>query len=248
MSIDKTIALKGDRLHFDEPSHTYTYTYPNGTEEVMTSGTQVLKQYFPFDSDGVALKCSKGRNPKYAGKSVKEIQDMWMSKAQFGTDVHQLCEDYLNGEFISIENDRQIKAFNYLQKMKFQDVRNEVKIVAPAWGISGMIDCLVKIDNKWYIWDWKTDRSIAKTAFNAGDKCTGVLSAFDNCNYNKFCFQLGLYRFILDQFYDIDIHGIKVVHFPEHGVTKEYDLPYHIEYIGLLVKNNIKNKAPVVQD
>lgn len=268
MGIRKTINLKGKNLDFDEPSHTYTYTFPDGEQKVMTSGTTLLKPYFPFDTMGVILgnslkwlkesvftKLELGLTPykfvniwrwmenptsPFWGKSPSEIQEMWNAKAQFGTDVHQFCEDYLNGEFVTVENDRMMKALGYMQKMSFDDVLTEVQVVAPSWGISGMIDCLVQKNGKWYILDWKTDKAIRKKAYKKEDKCNGVLASFDNCNYNKFCFQLGVYRFILDMFYDIDIHGITVVHIPENGPVKEYDLPYHIEYIGMLVKKHLE--------
>ena len=235
--IDKSLALIGDDLTFDEPTHTYEY---KGV--VFTSTTTVLKDYFPFDADGVAEKCSKGRNPLYAGKTVEEIKDMWMAKAQFGTDVHQVCEDYLNGLFVEIQNDREMKAFNYLQRFKFEKALPEVRIAAPEWGISGMIDCLVKINGRYWIYDWKTDRSIAKKAFTKGDFCSGVLHGFDNCNFNKFTFQLGIYRFILENVYDIPIAGCVVVHFPEHGVAKEYTLPYHPDYVEMIIHNFVTKR------
>lgn len=235
--IRKTIALYGDDLLFDEGPHIYTYK-----GEEMTSATTLLKDFFPFDREKIADVCLNGRNPKYKDCETRDdVWAIWEAKAQFGTDVHNVCEDYLNNKFVTLDNDRQIRAFNYVSKMKFEDVLPEVQIVAPEWGISGMIDCLIKIDGKWWIYDWKTDARIMEKSYN-GEKCTGFLSDFDNCNINKFSFQLGLYKMILETFYDVQIAGLKVVHFDENA-TKEYPLKYHKEYIGLIVKKFMEKKS-----
>lgn len=230
-NIKKTIDLFGNDIAFEEEAHIYKYKNVE-----FTSVTTVLKNYFPFDSLKVATELSKNpRNKKYFGLNPKDIIKSWFAKADFGTACHKFAEDYLNGEFVSIQNQREQTIFKYLQRLDFEEVLTEVKVCAPEWKIAGTIDCLIKIKGKWYIYDWKTDSGIYKTGF---EKCTGVLASFDNCNYNKFSFQLGIYKLILEHVYDIDIAGIKVVHFNDNK-TEEYNLPYHTEYIGLVIKNFI---------
>jgi ATP-dependent exoDNAse (exonuclease V) beta subunit len=234
--VEKTLDMFGKHLEFEEESHTYTYQ-----GEEMTSVTTLLKEYFPFDEEAAAQGClDRGLPPYDKCGTTQDVKDIWEAKAQFGTDVHQLCEDYLNGKFVSMTNDRERRAFNYVSKLKFEKALPEVRVVAPEWGISGMVDLLIRRDGKYYIMDWKTDKAIRKKGWNDA-KCAGVLAEFDNCNFNKFAFQLGIYKVILEHVYDIQIHGLMVVHFSEHRTT-EYPLPFHKEYIGLVIKKFIESK------
>lgn len=232
MGIREALAEVEEKIVFNKEKHTYKYE-----DKTLTSVTSILKPYFPFDAETVAAGLSESTNPKYAGKSVKEIMQMWTDKADAGTDVHAMCEAYLKGEFFTIENEIMQSAYNYLSKFHFEDVICEAKVAAPEWGIAGTIDALVKIKGKWYIYDWKTDSAIRMKGFKKkGDDglCSGVLTGFENCNHTKFSFQLGIYRLILETFYDIPISGMVVVHF-EPSRASEYVLPYHLEYIGLVL-------------
>lgn len=240
MNSKHLIDIHANRLEFDEPSHTYTYTHPNNEKQIMTSATTLLKQYFPFDAERIKKELSESSHPIYGGLTPDEIQELWTAKADLGTDTHLFGEEYLNGDFVSIDTDRKMRMFGYMQKMKFEEVITEFRVVAPAWGISGMVDCLVRKKDGWHMYDWKTDKAIRKKAYDKNDKCTGVLADFDNCNFNKFTFQLGLYTLILDLFYDIQIKSMTIVHIPEVGPVREYPLPYLPEWVGMVVKTHLK--------
>lgn len=242
MNSKHLIDIHAKRLEFDEPSHKYHYTHPSGLREQMVSATTLLKDYFPFDGDRIKKELSESGHPIYGGLTPDEIQALWTAKADLGTDTHLFCEEYLNGDFVSINSNRKMRAFNYMQKMRFEEVITEFRVVAPAWGISGMVDCLVRKKDGWHMYDWKTDKAIRKKSFGK-EKCAGILADFDNCNFNKFTFQLGLYTLILDLFYDIQIKSMTIVHIPETGPVKEYTLPYYPEWVGMVVKTFISNRA-----
>ena len=217
-------------LEFDEATHTYTV---DGKE--LTSVTQFLKQFFPFDANQIAEKVSKDERSKYYGKDVQDILDVWESKANHGTDVHKLMEDYINGEFVTISSPKHARAFEYAQKLdyEFDELYPEVQIYSTILGLAGTIDLLAKKGSKWYIIDWKTDKTIRRKSYN-GEKCEGLLFEWDKCNFNKYIFQLGIYRYILEQKYGILISGIRIVHFQDMK-SVEYQLPYPIDYIDLIL-------------
>lgn len=218
------IAKFNEHIDYDDPTHVYKY---KGVQ--FTSITTLLKQFFPFDAEAVALKCSKGKNPSYAGKEVQEILDMWSSKARFGTDLHVMCENYFNGDPYEITNDREQRAYDYIKDVEYEEIIMESLIVSPEHQLAGSPDVLIKQDGKWYIWDWKTDKKVETRGFK-GETCPGILSDFPKCNHTKYTFQLGIYRYILEEVYGIKIHGMKVVHF-DTNKTVEYDLKYYKDYI-----------------
>lgn len=247
--VRKSLDLKG--LVFTEKGHKYTY---NGKQFI--SPSTILKDCFPFNGPVVAQYLKDIGIPSYQ-KSISEILKEWSQGAIRGTKTHKFVEDYLNGEFVSIESDHERVAFNYIQKQNFEDVICEVVIAHPGWGISGTVDALVRKNGKWYIYDWKTDSKIRTEGFKRykldgskelkkeppidNGKAKGVLFEFENCNLNKFAFQLGIYKLILETFYDIPIHGMVVVHFSDSKAT-EYVLPFHKEYIGLLINQARKKQ------
>jgi hypothetical protein len=80
-------------IQFREQYH--TYIDDRGSRYV--SGTSFFKPYFPkFDAPAIAEKCSKGTNPKYAGRDPREIMAEWKAEGQRGTDegdnVHLYAE------------------------------------------------------------------------------------------------------------------------------------------------------------
>jgi hypothetical protein len=232
--------LNDDRLQFDEPSHTYTWE----GEECLTSVTTLLKGFFPFDADAVATDLGKrSRNPKYKGKSKEEILQLWDDKRELGSRVHLFIENYLKGEFVEITCPREQGIYNWLQRFNYEDAIPEQIICHPHWGVAGMIDALIKIKGKWYIYDWKTDARIDTQGFK-GEMCTGELCMFPKCNFTKYQFQLSIYNLLLSTSrYDIDIAGLKVVHISEEGICKEYTVPYLPDWAGVVVRNFVDKKG-----
>ena len=233
--LKKTLNLVGKDLTFTEADHIYKY---KGVQ--MVSTTTLLKPFFPFDAAGTAQKCSVGRNPKYMGKTVDEILQMWTDKADLGTRVHLFAENYINGEFVNITDKYESAVLNYINRMKFDHVLTEVQICHPTWKIAGMIDLLLIKDGLVHIFDWKTNSSVSTTGFR-GRRCTGELCLLDDCTLAKFKMQLSIYKLILEsEFYDIDIAGLKVVHIKENGTTAEMTIVPEMDWAALVVNNFVK--------
>ena len=110
-----------DLLTFVEENHAYTYT-PTG-EKVRISMSGILKRYFPDDFNGAAVTKKffanwlKDESSKYWGlcnylmlvqklsraEAELEIQKLWAinneKSRDDGTGMHQLLEDYINGQW-----------------------------------------------------------------------------------------------------------------------------------------------------
>jgi len=174
--VKKTIAKFNKHIEYDDPTHVYKY---KGVQ--FTSITTLLKDMFPFPKEKAAQACLDGVNPKYVEcKTLEEVYAVWDAKAQFGTDLHVMCENFFNGDPYEIKNDREQRAYDYIKDVQFEEIIMESLIVAPEYQIAGSPDVLIKQEGKWYIWDWKTDARVDKRGFK-GKMCKGVLSGFTDC-------------------------------------------------------------------
>jgi hypothetical protein len=259
----KTIEEQNEGLEFDPMTHTYWY---NG--EKMTSVTSVLKKFFPFDanyvanaqlfernSDGTFVTDEKGQyqrkkwvSPKYEDcEHAGHVMDKWGEKRDYGTDRHKFVEDYLMGEFVTFDDPAEVGMFRFLQKFCPDDVLCEVMVAAPQWKLAGTIDVLYKQNGHMHIADTKTDTRISKEAFKdpilGKAKCPAPLSMLDNCNYNKYMFQLGIYALILLENYDIMIKSITVWHVEPDGTMRPYPIVINDtirELIGLVIQDHLE--------
>lgn len=223
-----------DGLTFVDESHTYTYA---GKE--LMSVTTFLKDYFSFESEEVAAKLALSKWGRYKDIDCpKEILQMWQDKADLGTSVHKFAEDYLNGEFVSIECPEMVAIYKYLQKLDYDEVICEQRIFDETLGLAGTVDLLIKIKGRWYIYDFKTDREIRQEGYK-GEMCPGILCGFPKCNFTKYCFQLGIYNYILETKYDVPIYGRKILHVTADRVI-EYGIPYHSDYIQALIQKKVQ--------
>ena len=84
-------------IYFDEEAHKYTDNLGNP----YTSNTQVYENYYKkFDKKKMANVCAKAGmkgNPKYAGKTAKQIMAQWDSLTVDGQDKGNVKHDYFDG-------------------------------------------------------------------------------------------------------------------------------------------------------
>ena len=212
---------KFDRYNFYEEPHIYTYLEDDGTETpVGISVTTLIEKYEnPFDEDRVAeLKAKK------EGISKQEILDKWHFDRDFacckGTHTHAYNE-YLwkQEELYEYDKDKVIEEFgkdviepvwDKLKKIcdsfykKFKDnlipVGLEQVIGSRDYDIAGTIDFLAyskKLDAIIII-DYKTNREIKKSSFNA-IRMLSPLDDIPDCNYYHYSLQLAVYKNILEK-------------------------------------------------
>ena len=97
----------------------------------------------------------------------KEANRISTQAARRGTNVHKMCEDYLNNEldkadFLPHERDM----FNPLQKALDKSIGTIYAQEAPLYssylGVAGRVDCVAEWDGRLSIIDFKTSRKLKK--------------------------------------------------------------------------------------
>jgi len=192
---------------FDEVPHTYT----DNNGKLYESGTTFVKKYFEeFDAIAVSEMCSKGRNPKYVGRTPKDIQHEWLIDgeiaSQEGTNVHLYFEgrmsDWLEKDLPKPLTERCRLMFLQVDRVVIELKRHylfigaEVIIFSITLGKSGMIDLLLwsKALNEIVIFDLKTNKDIRKPASR---KAFSPINHLDDTKIAKYSLQLSLYQKIL---------------------------------------------------
>jgi hypothetical protein len=208
---------RDDRITFYEPTHTYTL---DGTSKGLISGTGFIHSFFGHvDSDEVIAKMMKSKKwpeSKYFGMTPTQIKKQWddlkNDASTKGTAMHLGIEQFLNGAYdVILPEIKESKEFKYFLNFwaKFGDdlepYRAEWSVFSEAHKLCGQIDMLFrrKSDGKFVIYDWKRSKEI-KTS-NDYQKGLAPLNHLDDCNYSHYTLQLNIYRWILENLYDIPI-------------------------------------------
>ncbi len=199
------------------------------------SVTQFVKQHFAeFDPDKVADQILQSEQMssdtyQYYGFNKADILNQWKDCAVQGTKLHADIEKYFNNHTeISNSSIEYVYFLNYVKDHSYlTPYRTELKIYSKQLQIAGSIDMLYKLDNGHYlIADWKRSKRI-----NTGqqshevDQCTAAgLEHMLNTNYNHYCLQLNMYRYILELEYNMLIDGMFFVVFHPNNVSGNYEL------------------------
>lgn len=171
--------------NFDSETHTYTDNL--GTK--YSSGSAVVKSFFPFSKD---IKV----DPKKS-KAARE----------YGTYIHELCENYfLTGEIINYEEYGSI--YDYLMSIEDTVIGSEVQLFLPELGICGTCDVLSNENGKFILRDFKTNKSLQ---YDNG-KASFPLDFVDHNPINGYYFQMSVYAYILWKTYGIKCEEIEIVH------------------------------------
>ncbi len=187
------------------------------------SVTEIIEPFFkPFNSD-VAIQgmmnSPKWQESPYYGKTPTEIKAEWKRANELGTLLHDTIEKYYNKISDDVISSDIIQEYGY-----FLQFVKDFMVLNPNWlpyrtewfvfnrylEISGAID-MVFVNEKGELWivDWKRSRSIRFT--NGYQNATGPLSHLDDCNFQKYCLQLNMYRTILERDYDKVIVAMDLV-------------------------------------
>mgnify|MGYP001328081801 FL=1 len=197
-----------------EPDHKYILKAEPDLN--FTSVTSITSQYFaPFDKDSIAKRLVE-TNVKYIGMTAEELIAQWDQARDFGTLVHNNIESYINNEsYKDISEVRHaikwMKKFKNLSEFIFYP---EVIIYSKELGIAGSIDVLAKdIKNDTYIIiDWKTSKSISKSSYGGRKGIHPITSHLMDCKYVHYSMQLSLYRYLIEEFYGIEISNLLIAH------------------------------------
>lgn len=181
-----------------------------------TSSTQFISQFFEkFEPEIVAEKLVS-QIPRYQNYTVQELLDEWNQASEFGKKIHNQIEAFIKNKETPNES-RAINAINWLTNEYNNSnckLYSEVVIYSTEIKIAGTIDLLVfNPDTKNYtIIDWKTSKKIPTTSFNNKTGTKQSTSNILDSKFNHYSMQLSLYKYILENFYDLKINNLKIAH------------------------------------
>lgn len=236
-------------IRFNEQYHTYRDNL--GSRYV--SGTTFVGKFFPkFDAESVSIKCSKGKNPKYAGRDPKEIMAEWAAEGERGSKEGDNAHLYAEMRMRNAPADkipkpispRCVQLFKQVDKIiawlkhKYTFIEAEKIIFSPGLNIAGMVDLVMHdpATGEILILDWKQNKELSSDNF--------FQSAFDPIEYlqdthiNKYTLQLSLYQYIMDlEGYFPEATGYRraLLH-----LTPESVLPIKVEDYTFEIKEMLK--------
>jgi hypothetical protein len=226
-------------IEFDESQHKYSV---NGKD--LVSVTTIIDHYFQdFDADYWAK-----RKAPSMGLTPEQLKAKWEENAQkardLGTSMHDKIEKYYLG--ITSETDETFNLFlEFTKSHTLYPYRTEWRIFYEEYGIAGTLDFLEYKDGVYTIYDWKRSEKLVKNGVILKDNPWGT-SAFDpishipDTSFYHYALQLSMYRYILEQKYDIHVSQSRLgVFHPNNGTYHVIDLPYLKEEI-IAILNDFK--------
>jgi hypothetical protein len=226
-------------IKFIEDGHSYNNIDPNDNFE-WVSVTKLVGQFKePFDGPNVAEKCSKGKNPKYKGKSPKEILAMWDKENKRATNL---------GSWYHNQRERAILDCNTITregielpiisplvegKVKIAPEQSLIEGLYPehfvylrSASICGQADRVEIVGDRVDVYDYKTNKEVKTRGHEFWDgtrkMMLGPLKHLEDCEINHYALQLSIYMYIiLKHNYNLN-PGIMQIHHVEFEID-EYD-------------------------
>lgn len=240
---NKTNAHKRDSLiHFNEEAHKYSI---NGKE--LISVTTLIEDCFPkFDADYWAAK-----KAAQLGTTAEALKAQWAAKAQLacelGTAMHDKIEKYYMG--INSESDETFDLFlQFAKEHTLHPYRTEWRIYFEEYGVAGTLDFLEYQNGVFTIYDWKRSEKLVQNGTieresRWGNKALAPVSHLSDTTYYHYALQVSMYRYILEQKYDIHVSQNRLAVFhPNNGRYHLIDIPYLREEVKAILNNYANNR------
>ena len=221
-------------IRFQEKGHIY---YVKG-KKGYTSVTTLVHNAFPkFNADKIIdtmMASPKWSESKYFGMTKSDIKKQWkvngQEAAKMGTAMHLMFEYHYNQIHPEkIETYKDTIEYSYFHNFikdhpELKAYRTEWTIFYEEYLISGSVDMVFynEDDNTYSIYDWKRVKEIKKTGFGKTCLIPG-LSHIHDANYWHYCFQLNIYKFILESKYDKKIRDLHLVVIHPENESNNYD-------------------------
>jgi hypothetical protein len=223
------------QIQFDEQRHVYSV---NGEEYPVSVTSWLHRFYKEFDSSVAIQKMRNGNN-----WPMKRLQFLWddgteMDDLQIaalwkqynavcrarGTLMHYQIEQNLNGRSMLGPYSPEFKQFLQFRGDWFNagtgrfPERTELSLFHEELKIAGQADLLCKErDGTYSVIDWKRCKQLKFS--NPFDNMLKPLDHLPDCNYNQYCLQLNMYRYLLETKYDKNISSMHIVVFHPNQVT-----------------------------
>lgn len=240
---NKTNAHERDSLiHFNEEAHKYSI---NGKE--LISVTTLIEDCFPkFDADYWAARKAAELNT-----TAEALKAQWAAKAQLacelGTAMHDKIEKYYMG--INSESDETFDLFlQFAKEHTLHPYRTEWRIYFEEYGVAGTLDFLEYQNGVFTIYDWKRSEKLVQHGTiekesRWGNKALAPVSHLSDTTYYHYALQVSMYRYILEQKYDIHVNQNRLAVFhPKNGRYHLIDIPYLREEVIAILNHYANNQ------
>ena len=239
---------------FRERGHVYYVKRQSGYKSVTTL---VHNCFEKFNADKIIeymMNSDNWTESKYYGMTREEIKTMWKKNGQdaakMGTAMHAMFEYYYNKiKQDVIDSYHGTKEHEYFMNFvnDHQDLipyRTEWNVYHEDYKIAGSIDMLfINDDGTISIYDWKRCKAIERRN-NFGKKClVPELTHISDTNFWHYSFQLNMYKFILEDKYDLTVKDMYLVVIHPDNELNNYEkmpVPNMQKEIGILLSHHSK--------
>ena len=116
------------------------------------------------------------------------------------------------------------------------EIHSEVRIYSKELKIAGTIDILAhdKRTDMYEIIDWKTGKSISTTSFNGKMGTHPITSHLMDCKFVHYSMQLSLYRYLLEEYYGLNISNQLIAHLNENTCVAHVGDYYKKEVLDII--------------
>lgn len=200
-------------LQFKADDHSYTTVgNPHAKWTSVTTLIGKFKEY--FDKEAIALKVSKKKNSKWYGLEPSAIIAYWDAEAErantCGTWYHNqrekevldcdtICRDGVNLKIISplMEGDIKIAPPQALSP----GIYPEHFVYLESAYVCGQADRVEVVGDRVDVYDYKSNKKLDKESYvnweGVSKKMHWPLEHLDDCNFNHYTLQLGIYMYII---------------------------------------------------
>jgi hypothetical protein len=239
--------LSDNKIFLKEDIHEYQLI--DDPEMEFTSCTTFAKYFFqPFDKIGIANSLTN-THPNYIAMTPQMLVKQWDKLAEEGTLIHNEIEQFIKNKVDVPTREKSKVAIKWIKKnfTDRYDVFSEVIIYSKELALAGSIDILLydKEEKSYKILDWKTNKKIETSSYRNRMGTHKASSNLMDCNYIHYSIQLSLYRYILEEYYNLDVTGTAISHLTD-GKVISYKTEYHKHKIEDMLKADriaLKKKA-----
>ena len=230
---------RDDRIIFDESNHSYTIDDSKEAKSV----TQLISEYFPkFDKEYWAGNESRKTGEKVAD-ILKRWEDLGFKARNEGTNLHNQIENFYNE--IEYKNSPEFEKFMKFHERyiinKYEPFRTEWRVFDDSKLLAGTIDMVYKkSDSEVFLFDWKRSKKIIDDGGNIEkdnpfENCLKGLSHMSSTDYNKYCLQQNIYKYILEKNYKLNVSSMNllILHpfYDSYHIIKVEELPLETKYL-----------------
>lgn len=250
------------RIVFEEEHHVY---YIDGRIRAPRSVTQLVHQVAQeFDAKTAIASMRRGRNwskrraeflhaDGVTEMSDEEIAAKWTENGRVqssrGTLMHFQIEQYLNGAVIEEPHSPEFAMFLQFQKdfmlaRGLEPLRTELSLFHCGLQAAGQADLIARDTEtgRIVILDWKRSKEIKYK--NPYQKLKPPLDHLADCNYNLYCLQLNVYRYILETEYGMSVSGMYLgVFHPNEIGPLCVEVPRLEREVNLLVEHEKRERG-----